>query len=388
MLLAAAPLGADEKVAHRVAMLIEQLGSEDYELREEAGRELAALGAPAVEALRKAAASHQELEVRFRAKELLGRVQKYLFSEVGQLEGHRKDFPAEPFRIWVTRSAVTADGKRLYTVAGDALREWDLDGRKLTRSFGEFEGLYFTLGLSAAGDKAITGVTNSWAVAVWDLRAGRELTRLSGHTAQVLGALFTTDGKHAITGGWDKTIRVWDLASGQEVRQFEGVRDNVRCLALSSDGTRLAAGHFAEVNQPGILRIWDVASGKELASMTAHSLEITSVSFSPDGSRVLTSSFDGMVRLSDAFGGRPLREFRGHTGRVEGAAFSPDGRYLYSVGDESDRTLRVWDAETGENLFTSDPQPSGLLSVTALPDNLRVVTTGKDGVIKLWQWNR
>ena len=383
----AALSAAEDAERMRIADVIDQLGSEDYYLREEAGRELLAIGAPASAALRQAAAAHAELEVRYRARELLAVIQKYLFVEVAKLEGHTK-FPAEAHRGWVTRSAVSPDGKRLFTIAGDCLREWNLETRTPSRGLGQFEGLYFALGVAPSGDKAISVVANDGTLAVWDLNDGQELVRLKGHKGLVWGAVITPDGKQAITGAWDKSIRVWDLAKGQEVRQFEGVQDHVRCLALSPDGTRLAAGHFADANQPGTLRIWDVASGKELAAMPGHTLEITSVVFSRDGSRVLTASFDGSVRLWDAVAGKLIREFKGHTGRLEAAAFSTDEQFVFSVANEAERTLRIWETESGANIYTSPPQPDGLLSVTPLPDNEQVITTGKDGSIKIWRWSK
>src|SRR3954447_6210280 len=60
--------------ASRVAQLIEQLGSASFAERERATEELDAVGVPALEALRKAAAS-DDPEVRRRAGELLRKVE-------------------------------------------------------------------------------------------------------------------------------------------------------------------------------------------------------------------------------------------------------------------------------------------------------------------------
>lgn len=57
-----------ESEAGRVARLIEQLGDDEFDSREEASKALVALGEPALAALRKAAASSTDLEIRRRAK--------------------------------------------------------------------------------------------------------------------------------------------------------------------------------------------------------------------------------------------------------------------------------------------------------------------------------
>jgi len=57
-------------------------------------------------------------------------------------------------------------------------------------------------------------------------------------------------------------------------------------------------------------------------------------------------------RVSDA----EVREFRGHAYTVNSVAFSPDSRHALSVS--WDRTLRLWDIETGKDLarFAGEPR--------------------------------
>jgi formylglycine-generating enzyme required for sulfatase activity len=78
MLLLTAALGdvlrgdtREEHAAARIASLIQQLGDDHFALREEASRELAAIGEPALAGLRTAAAENHDLEIRWRAKHLV-----------------------------------------------------------------------------------------------------------------------------------------------------------------------------------------------------------------------------------------------------------------------------------------------------------------------------
>ena len=43
---------------------------------------------------------------------------------------------------------------------------------------------------------------------------------LKGHTAAVTSVTVTPDGKHAVSGSEDKTLRLWDLTTGGCVREF------------------------------------------------------------------------------------------------------------------------------------------------------------------------
>ncbi|KAG6328858.1 hypothetical protein ID866_10232, partial [Astraeus odoratus] len=67
--------------------------------------------------------------------------------------------------------------------------------------------------------------------------------------------------------------------------------------------------------------------------LQGHTTSINSVAFSPDEEFIVSGTDDG-IRLWDA-----------ETGGVLSAAFSPDGRRIVSGGE--DRTIRIWNVETG-----------------------------------------
>ena len=75
-----------------------------------------------------------------------------------------------------------------------------------------------------------------------------------------------------------------------------------------------------------------------------HSQPVTSVEFSPDGRRIVSGSHDKTLKIWDAETGQQTLSLSGHTNAVTSVAFSLDGRRI--VSGSWDQTLKVWDATT------------------------------------------
>ena len=111
-----------------------------------------------------------------------------------------------------------------------------------------------------------------------------------------------------------------------------------------------------------------------------HIRNVTSVSFSIDGMRIVSGSWDRSVRVWDTKTGEQLRELQGHTGWVNSVSFSSDGNRIVSGSD--DKSVRVWDAKTGKRLM----KLRGTLSVRSVSfssDGSRIVAAGRS----VWVWD-
>ncbi|KAG8851207.1 hypothetical protein FRB91_008284 [Serendipita sp. 411] len=115
-----------------------------------------------------------------------------------------------------------------------------------------------------------------------------------------------------------------------------------------------------------------------------HTGEVISITFSFDGRRIASGSDDKTIRLWDAETGQALGEpLRGHEGAVTSVAFSPDGRCVAS--GSWDNTIRLWDAETGQARGeTLRGHERAVSSVAFSPDGRRVASGSSDKAIRLW----
>ena len=78
---------------------------------------------------------------------------------------------------------------------------------------------------------------------------------------------------------------------------------------------------------------------------------VWAVAYSPD-SQLASASDDRTVKQWDAESGECLRTLSGHESSVWAVAYSPDGSQLASA---SDNTVKQWDADSGECLSPIRP---------------------------------
>ena len=75
-----------------------------------------------------------------------------------------------------------------------------------------------------------------------------------GHEGPVSAVAVSRDGRHALSGSRDRTLRLWDLATGQLVRTFEGHEHGVSSVAISPDGRHGLSGSYDRT-----VKLWDLA---------------------------------------------------------------------------------------------------------------------------------
>src|SRR5687768_1193452 len=87
-----------------------------------------------------------------------------------------------------------------------------------------------------------------------------ELVVHTGHTGDVDFVSFSGDGRLLATGSDDGTIRLWDAATGAHLRTLNPSTGEIKAMAFSPVGQRLASG----TGEDNAVRIWDATTGSLL----------------------------------------------------------------------------------------------------------------------------
>ncbi|MEO2088593.1 MAG: WD40 repeat domain-containing protein, partial [Gemmataceae bacterium] len=195
---------------------------------------------------------------------------------------------------------------------------------------------------------------NDNAVRLWDV-AARRARHTVGLAAPARGVAFSPDGRLlAVATGSTNVIPgdavrpgevvLCDVGTDAVVDTVRGLPADMRGPAWSRDGKTLVVAAGNDV------RVLDAATRRERFTLRGHASLVWSLAVSPDGTTLAAAGWDGTVRLWDLSDGRPRATIPAHADQAHAVAFSPDGRTLITGGkDGRHGAVRLWKV----------PQPAG-----------------------------
>lgn len=236
--------------------------------------------------------------------------------------------------------AVSPDGGKVVAgFTGEAIYLWDEGGDKPPRKLEGHSGWVQSVAFSPDGALIASGAQDQ-TIRLWDVASGAQKGKpLVGHLRGVNPLAWSPDARSLVSGSRDRTIRMWDSESGAEIWRRDAY-PFCTSVAFSQDGHVVASGL-----SNGIIQLWDAKTGTVKGSLTGHSRPVTSLVFTD--SCLISGSLDGTIHMWDLAGAFDLTDSQSEDDLDEEAiAFSPDLKTTVTL--PRDRTLRLWDATTGE----------------------------------------
>jgi WD40 repeat protein len=267
-----------------------------------------------------------------------------------------------------------------------AIREWDLSGsrRFVARLLPPGE---FTLsGVVPAPGGRYAASTGPFFTRFLDLQNLRWTRKVEPNEGFLGGVAWNSAGDEFVTTGVNY-VKIWDPSTGQVAREAM-LRGDILSAAFARDDTLLVV-----IDEDGVVTSLDAESLEPVREPVE--LERTGGSFSigPDGNQTF--------HLTDGYLPDPLYEHSGpgwelvdlRTGTVlnQGEvgfdtawmASSPDGRHA-AVGGTTGQVV-VLDLDTGQPVHPPTAgHGSSVWSMAYSADGSRLVTTGRDGSVSLW----
>ncbi|MBW2663182.1 MAG: TIR domain-containing protein [Deltaproteobacteria bacterium] len=116
--------------------------------------------------------------------------------------------------------------------------------------------------------------------------------------------------------------------------------------------------------------------------LAGHENDVYAVAVTPDGKKVVSCSEDKTLKVWDLESGQCIFSLIGHSNTVIGIAITPNGKKV--VSGSEDQTLKVWDLESGQCIFNLMGHSKSVLGIAITPDGKKVVSGSEDQTLKVW----
>jgi WD40 repeat protein len=151
--------------------------------------------------------------------------------------------------------AFSKDDQQLASGSADTtILIWNMADGSVHRSLQGHQGSVASIAFSPDGTQLASASNTDYSARLWSVVEGRELRPLPVHGEDVFAVCFHPQGKRLFTADANCNLKVWDVEARSEgnVLILRGHTGRPRCLALSSDGTRLASGGWDTT-----IRLWE-----------------------------------------------------------------------------------------------------------------------------------
>ncbi len=257
----------------------------------------------------------------------------------------------------------SADGSRLVAIGGTPaqfgeVQFWDVGAAKQIHSVTSTSDTLFAGDLSPDGKRAIYGAADK-TIRMTDLEKGEEVYKAGHHEDWVLQAVFGIDGKRIVSIGRDRAAKLADAATGAFQENVNFLRDKLYAIARHPRRDYVLIGgedrvpYLYTMDRPRALKIADDST--LIRKYEEQQGKIFALAFSPDGTRLAVGGVSDEVPVYDTETGKRVATCKGHQGGVFVIAFHPDGSKFATGG--FDGTVRVYDAASGEQVEEFVPVP-------------------------------
>lgn len=234
-------------------------------------------------------------------------------------------------------------------------------------------------------------------IKIWDYETGEYEKTLKGHTSTVQDLAFDEKGDFLASCSADMTIRLWNFTEFECTKVLRGHDHNISSIDFAAGGNFVVSA-----SRDRSIRVWEVSTGYNQKTLQGHDDWVRSAKVSPDGDLIASCGNDQSCRVWSYATGKCNMELHGHSHVVECLAWAPEtardaineavngpeeenslpGPFFASAG--RDKTIVVWDAGTGSNLFTLKGHDNWIKDLRFHPGGNYLLSAADDKTVRIW----
>jgi len=293
-------------------------------------------------------------------------------------------------------------------------------------------------------------------VRIWDVRGGQELRAFGGHRTPITAVAFSPDDRLLATvSHTESLVKVWEIETAKELWASEArgevddsPGDRRHTIAFSPGGKYLAVGRSSDASSmprpipaeddpppppppkpprrlpneskeeyakrdqeikdkaaeehrrelearrkakeeklllESAVDVWSVDTGEKVKTLVGHTSNVPLVVFSRDGTTVIGGSYDRTIKIWDFETGKERATLGSFTQKIENLTLSHNGRFLACLLQDKqllrpneNGDIKIWDLQSGQELRPIKIENPGLIEFS--PDDAFLLNISRRGI--------
>ncbi|OWB83102.1 hypothetical protein B5S33_g1731 [[Candida] boidinii] len=204
----------------------------------------------------------------------------------------------------------------------------------------------------------------------------------------------------AITAGLEE-ILIWDIKTGELISKLkDGVNpgalvsssqtapQQVVSLEYEPNSNIVASGY-----EDGSIKIWDITSSSVVINFKGHKSAVTKMKFDKSGTRLVSGSKDTTVIVWDLVGEEGLFKLKGHRDQITGLQLLSSNENQSNIDDiddwlittSKDGLIKLWDLKSQQCIETHVAHTGECWSSAINKTNELLITSGIENQLKIWK---
>ena len=182
--------------------------------------------------------------------------------------------------------------------------------------------------------------------------------------------------------------QVLTINNADQVEQFHIIEKDpeswVDSIAVDSSGSRAAVG-----DKQGIITLVNIDELDIEWEIEAHSFQVNELAFNPnDPFELASASPDRTIKIWNVETGEILHVFEGFEGAVSAITYHPERNLLVSASGKffAEDTISVWDTDLAEQVSQMRVDDREIIWLAFAPTGSRVVSGDYSGTVRVWDF--